>query len=90
MIKKIIIHLIKLYQLAISPFLGQNCRFEPTCSQYTIEAFTHFNIIKASYLSLKRIFKCHPFHPGGLDPLPLEAAHNQSKNRDFQDDLDQK
>ena len=90
MFKRMIIYVIKLYQVTISPFLGQNCRFEPTCSRYAIEAFTHFNFVKATYLSVKRILKCHPFHPGGHDPLLLKDDHGQSKSKDFQDDLDQK
>ncbi len=68
--KHLLILFVKFYQLAISPLLGKNCRFIPTCSQYTIEALTKYGTIKGLYLSVKRILKCHPFHPGGYDPLP--------------------
>jgi uncharacterized protein len=68
--KHIFIFIIKLYQILISPFLGDNCRFTPSCSQYTIEAIKKYGIFKGSFLSIKRILKCHPFHKGGHDPLP--------------------
>ncbi|MDK4479599.1 membrane protein insertion efficiency factor YidD [Fusobacterium necrophorum] len=58
------------YQKYISPSLGKNCRFYPTCSQYTYEAIQKYGCIKGIYLGIKRISKCHPFHPGGYDPLP--------------------
>ena len=63
------IFMIKLYQKFISPLLGSNCRFLPTCSQYSIEAIQKYGAIKGGFLSVKRISKCHPFHPGGYDPL---------------------
>lgn len=53
----------------ISPFLGKNCRFSPTCSSYALEAFKTKNFFNAALLVIKRISKCHPFHPGGHDPL---------------------
>lgn len=68
--RHIFIFIIKLYQILISPFLGDNCRFTPSCSQYTIEAIKKYGIFKGSFLSIKRILKCHPFHKGGHDPLP--------------------
>lgn len=68
--KKIIIYLIKFYQKYISPFLGKNCRFYPTCSTYAKEAIENYGIIKGSMLSIKRISKCHPFNSGGYDPIP--------------------
>ncbi|MEE2670204.1 MAG: membrane protein insertion efficiency factor YidD [Bdellovibrionota bacterium] len=64
------ITMIKFYRLAISPLLGPRCRFQPSCSQYALEAFEKFSIPKAIYLTVKRISKCHPFHSGGHDPLP--------------------
>jgi putative membrane protein insertion efficiency factor len=60
---------IRFYQRAISPLLGNNCRFHPTCSCYAEEAFDRFGFIKGSYLTILRILKCHPFHPGGFDPV---------------------
>ncbi|UAA38798.1 membrane protein insertion efficiency factor YidD [Paraneptunicella aestuarii] len=62
---------IKLYQKLISPLLGSNCRFTPTCSQYAIEAIKLHGIVKGTWLSIKRILKCHPLHDGGHDPVPL-------------------
>ena len=74
--KKIILLLIKLYQKYISIFLGKNCRFYPTCSAYTYEAIEKFVIIKGIFLGIKRIIKCHPFHPGGYDPVPEKRDKN--------------
>lgn len=68
--KKIILLLIKFYQKYISIFLGKNCRFYPTCSAYTYEAIERFGVLKGTYLGIRRIIKCHPFHPGGYDPVP--------------------
>ena len=53
--------LIKIYQIILSPFLGKNCRFNPTCSVYTTQAISKYGVIKGSYLSLRRLMKCHPF-----------------------------
>ena len=68
--KSIIIFIIKFYQYAISPFLGSNCRFMPTCSAYTIEAIQNFGIIKGIWLGMKRILRCRPGCSCGIDPLP--------------------
>jgi len=69
MIKKFLIKTIRLYQLILSPFLGSNCRFEPTCSQYFIEAVEMNGALKGSVMGIKRLLKCHPWHPGGFDPV---------------------
>lgn len=69
MIKKIFILPIKFYQYFISPLLGQNCRFHPTCSNYTIEAFEKLPWWKAIFKSIYRILRCHPFSKGGVDPV---------------------
>tara|TARA_Y100000022_G_scaffold11772_1_gene9330 strand:+ start:42 stop:263 length:222 start_codon:yes stop_codon:yes gene_type:complete len=68
--KKIIVYLIKFYQIALSPLLGSNCRFQPTCSQYMIEAINHHGVLKGISLGFKRISKCHPFGSKGYDPVP--------------------
>ncbi|MCJ8341598.1 MAG: membrane protein insertion efficiency factor YidD [Cetobacterium sp.] len=68
--KKIILFLIKFYQRYISVFLGKNCRFTPTCSAYTYEAIETHGVVKGVYLGIRRILKCHPFNPGGYDPVP--------------------
>lgn len=67
--KKILIKIVKFYQMAISPYLGANCRYLPTCSQYTIEALEKYGAVKGLFLGVKRILRCHPWHEGGYDPL---------------------
>ena len=67
--KKAVIKVIRIYQLVLSPTLGGNCRFQPTCSQYAIDALNEHGIFKGVFLSLKRIAKCHHFHPGGFAPV---------------------
>lgn len=61
---------IKLYQRVLSPLKPPTCRFHPTCSAYAMEAIRRHGAFKGSFLALKRILKCHPLHPGGLDPVP--------------------
>ena len=68
--KKIIIYLIKFYQITLSPLLGSNCRFQPTCSQYMIEAINLHGVLKGLSLGFKRISKCHPLGHKGYDPVP--------------------
>jgi uncharacterized protein len=65
-----LIAIIKFYKYFISPLLGSNCRFYPSCSSYSLEALQHHGAIIGSYLTLKRLLKCHPFHQGGIDPVP--------------------
>ena len=62
--------LIRFYQLALRPVLPPACRFTPTCSEYARQAISTYGLAKGTYLSLGRLLRCHPFHPGGLDPLP--------------------
>jgi putative membrane protein insertion efficiency factor len=77
MINKIITHpiivIIKFYQFFISPILGQNCRYLPTCSEYSIQSIKKFGIFKGAFLSLKRISKCHPWGNHGYDPVPNDT-----------------
>ncbi len=68
--KHLFIGMIRFYQKAISPFKTPSCRFLPTCSAYGIEAIKRFGAIKGGYLTIKRISKCHPLHPGGIDLVP--------------------
>ncbi|GEL76281.1 membrane protein insertion efficiency factor YidD [Tenuibacillus multivorans] len=75
--KYIFIYLIKFYQKFISPLTGPTCRFQPTCSAYGLEALQRFGLFKGLYLTVKRVLKCHPFHPGGFDPVPEKK---KSKN----------
>ena len=67
--------LIRLYQIFISPFLGGNCRFTPTCSQYAMEAIEIHGAFKGCWLAVCRLGRCHPFHPGGYDPVPPKISH---------------
>lgn len=67
--KKLCILLIRFYQLFISPLFPPTCRFYPTCSQYAIEAIQKKGVLRGGWLAIKRIAKCHPFHPGGYDPV---------------------
>ncbi len=62
--------LVSLYQTLISPLLGPSCRFTPTCSQYSKEAILKYGALRGLLLSVKRLSRCHPFHPGGFDPVP--------------------
>jgi len=68
--RQLLIAIIKFYGIFISPLLGNHCRFHPSCSGYALEAIELHGAFKGSYLTLKRLLKCHPFHPGGLDPVP--------------------
>ena len=69
--QKVAILLVKVYQKLLSPLLGNNCRFNPTCSNYAITAIKYHGVIKGSWLASKRILKCHPLNAGGDDPVPL-------------------
>lgn len=66
----LMIALIRFYQRRLSPLTGPTCRFHPTCSQYTLEAVEKHGAARGSWLGLKRLLRCHPFHPGGYDPVP--------------------
>ncbi|MBS4959504.1 MAG: membrane protein insertion efficiency factor YidD [Clostridiales bacterium] len=68
--RRIFLYMIRFYQKAISPYLGKNCRFIPTCSQYAYEALEKYGVIKGGYLAVRRILRCHPFSKGGYDPVP--------------------
>lgn len=68
-IKKFLIFIIKIYQ-KISKYTPRNCRFYPTCSEYTKQAIIKYGVLKGCKLAIIRIFKCHPFHSGGYDPVP--------------------
>ena len=68
--KRLLLGMIRVYQLFLSPVLGSSCRFEPSCSCYTHEAIEKHGAVKGSWLGLKRIGKCHPWNQGGYDPVP--------------------
>lgn len=68
--KYVLIGLLRAYRFAISPLYGQVCRFHPTCSAYALEAVTRHGALRGSWLALRRILRCHPWNPGGYDPVP--------------------
>ncbi len=70
MIRGLLILLVKAYQRLVSPLLPRACRFHPTCSAYAAEALRRHGAARGTWLALKRLGRCHPFHPGGLDPVP--------------------
>lgn len=81
--KTLFIYAIRFYQRFISPLTPPSCRFYPTCSNYTLEAIQVHGALKGSWLGLKRILKCHPFHKGGFDPVPLKKpSHHKDNNKD--------
>jgi putative membrane protein insertion efficiency factor len=73
---KLAISFIKAYQRWLSPLLGNNCRFNPTCSSYAVEAINRFGVVKGCWLAAKRILKCHPLNAGGDDPVPPSKKEN--------------
>jgi len=68
--KRLLIGLVRAYQYAISPLLGQRCRYFPNCSEYVVEAVQKHGALKGGWLGVKRLGRCHPWHPGGYDPVP--------------------
>jgi putative membrane protein insertion efficiency factor len=71
--RHVIAFLIRIYQRFVSPFLGPRCRFYPSCSNYALQAVQRFGTFYGTWLSIKRLARCHPWHPGGYDPVP--TAH---------------
>lgn len=68
--QRLLVGLIRVYQVALSPYFGSQCRFTPTCSQYTREAIEKHGALKGAWLGIRRVGRCHPRHPGGYDPVP--------------------
>lgn len=80
--RRIVRGAIRFYQLALSPLVGPACRFYPSCSHYALEAVARFGVLRGGWLSARRLARCHPFHPGGYDPVPpaplcTHHAHDQ-------------
>jgi putative membrane protein insertion efficiency factor len=69
-LKKILLAFIRFYQYAVSPHFPPSCRYTPTCSTYAYQAVTKYGSLKGSWMAIKRILRCHPFHSGGYDPVP--------------------
>ncbi|GEM_PF-493020 len=80
-LKAIIKYPLIFYQKIVSPFLPKTCRFYPTCSEYALRAFEEKSFCEAAALTVKRILKCHPFNPGGFDPLPKDEIRLNRKMR---------
>ncbi|TWT23837.1 membrane protein insertion efficiency factor YidD [Luteimonas marina] len=72
-IDRLLIALLRGYKRFISPLLGPRCRFVPSCSEYAMEAIGRFGAIRGGWLAIRRVGRCHPLHPGGLDPVPPET-----------------
>ena len=68
--KAVLLLLLRAYRLLVSPLLGVNCRFYPSCSQYASEAIERHGALHGSWLAVRRVGRCHPWHPGGFDPVP--------------------
>ena len=68
--KALVLGLLRVYRYGISHMLGRNCRFHPCCSEYAQEAVERHGAMRGGWLALKRVGRCHPFHPGGYDPVP--------------------
>ncbi len=77
--KYLLMALIRVYQWTISPLLGPVCRFYPSCSRYGYEAIATYGAIKGTYLTVRRLLRCHPWNPGGYDPVPLREESRMKK-----------
>ncbi|HRH81412.1 MAG TPA: membrane protein insertion efficiency factor YidD [Thiobacillaceae bacterium] len=71
--QRLVIGAIRVYQIALSPYFGQQCRFTPTCSEYGKQAVAKHGAIKGTWLTIRRVGRCHPWHPGGHDPVPPKS-----------------
>ncbi|MDT8386756.1 MAG: membrane protein insertion efficiency factor YidD [Thiogranum sp.] len=78
--RTLVLILIKGYRLLVSPWLGNHCRFTPSCSQYAITAIERFGLLRGGWLALRRIGSCHPWHEGGVDPVPNACDHKMAKH----------
>lgn len=70
---KVAVGLIEVYRKFVSPLMGRHCRFEPSCSAYAVDAITEFGVMRGSFMAAGRLLRCHPFHPGGFDPVPTRG-----------------
>jgi uncharacterized protein len=75
-IARLLVLPIRLYQLVISPLLGPRCRFYPSCSAYAVEALTRHGALRGSWLAVRRLGRCHPWNPGGIDPVPPSRSRS--------------
>jgi putative membrane protein insertion efficiency factor len=72
--RNLLMWLIRAYRYGLSPYLGAHCRFEPSCSCYAEDAIARFGIVRGMWLALRRLLRCHPWHAGGVDPVPERTA----------------
>ncbi len=80
MIRRAVIALLRGYKLFISPLLPPACRFEPTCSVYAKDAVELHGVLRGGWLALRRLLRCHPFHRGGFDPVPMPTSENHPRH----------
>lgn len=80
--KRLLLGLVRLYQYLISPLLGPRCRFHPSCSHYAIEAIERHGALRGGWLAVRRLGRCHPWHPGGYDPVPTPSHCNREHPHD--------
>ncbi len=73
--KTLLVLLVRGYQIVLSPWIGQSCRFTPTCSNYAIDALKEHGALRGSWMAIRRIGRCHPWHEGGHDPVPPKDRH---------------
>ena len=85
MFKKLLIVLVRVYQLAISPLMANHCRFEPTCSRYAINAIDKHGVFKGTWLAVRRISRCRPGVEGGWDPVPEKCSCDNAKSHSHND-----
>ena len=74
MVRALLIGLVRVYRYLLSPWIGQHCRFHPSCSTYALEALERHGAWRGAWLTLARLGRCHPFHPGGEDPVPPRVS----------------
>lgn len=85
MLSRLMIALITAYRWTISPMLGNRCRFYPSCSEYSIDAIRQHGALRGVWLTLRRLLRCHPWHPGGYDPVPASDSASCHCHHSFPD-----